>query len=162
MLDVITRRQPTVRAPIFGRVRCGPPINITASARWLAVNKRDLPPTTRINRPVKYRLTSWRLDPPSNATAPQVVATPVRWFGRLRVRPAAHSQAPADDISETCQARGCFDMPAFCCSLGKAGARHSLSPVNAESPHTVITEAISLNIGRCSNLLNPTSFFPKR
>jgi hypothetical protein len=25
MLDVITRRQPTVRAPIFGRVRCGPP-----------------------------------------------------------------------------------------------------------------------------------------
>src|ERR1700674_1002220 len=95
-------------------------------------NKRDLPPTTRLIRPVKHRLTSWRLDPPSKATGPPVLAIAVRSPGRLPVRPVAHRQPLSGDISQTRPGRGGFYIPAFCPSLGKAGAQLSLSPVNAE------------------------------
>src|ERR1700722_16755474 len=72
------------------------------------------PRTTRMNRPAKLRPTVWRLDPPSSATAPRVVAIPVRSFGRLRVRPVAHTQALLDDTAQTIQTRGCSEMLAFC------------------------------------------------
>jgi hypothetical protein len=88
--------------------------------------------TTRIDRPAKSRATLRRLGPPSNATAPPVVAIPVRWLGRLRDRPVVHILPLSNDILQTSQTRGCFDMRAFYHSLKKAGAQHSLSPVSAE------------------------------
>jgi hypothetical protein len=43
-------------------------------------------------RHAKFHLALRRLDPPSNATAPQVVAIAVRQVDRLGVRPVAHTR----------------------------------------------------------------------
>jgi hypothetical protein len=76
---------------------------------------------------VNLPLTLWRLDPPSNATAPRVLAILVRWAGRLRARHGAHTQLLSGGISRTSRTRGCFDIRAFCHSLAKAGAQHSVT-----------------------------------
>jgi hypothetical protein len=86
---------------------------------------------TGINRTAK-RLTAQRLHPPSTATAPQVVAIPVRSFGRLRVRPVAHTQSLSDGIFWTKQTGGCLDMRAFLLLLERGRAK-SQSLARAEN-----------------------------
>ena len=95
-------------------------------------NKRNLPPghSTHGHR-AKRHLTSWRLDPPSNAIALQVPAIRVRWFDRMRIRRISRNPPPSGDTSRTTRTLGHFEMRAVCRSLKKAGAQHSQSPVKA-------------------------------
>ena len=117
-------------------------------------NKRNLPPgrSTHGHR-AKRHLTSWRLDPPSNAIALQVPAIRVRWFDRMRIRRISRNPPPSGDTSRTTRTRGHFEMRAFCRSLKKAGAQHSQSPVKAGHTtamvrSTILQRATQFNIAQ--------------
>src|ERR1700737_4252627 len=103
--------------------------------------------------PAKPRLTFWRLEPPSNAIVLRVLAIPVRWLDRKRVRRISRTQSLSGDIFAISQTRRRFEMLAFCRSL-KRREHNALSVTGKCRVYCGDTSILQLyGAGRCSILL---------